>query len=243
MTSIWEEVASSLSAIFLSGYDLPDMEIVKNMILLYYEDQPKYVNGLTSLQNLVYALMLQIPEFFCHSYTAGEAGSKLFSQKFNYQGESKDEDVVLKGISHLIEQNVMLSEEEIQCIADYERCVVLFNKVKNARMYAAIDFIEGVFGVFYGKHGIVNPFKGDTKFASKGSGNKVEEYLNALRAYKRSEFPAKFAEMKKKENEEEEEEGDGDEKMPLLPLNHNRLVKRVCNCEYDSDDDCDCVWV
>ena len=165
--SLWEELASSLSTLFLKDYEMPVIEKVTELIEHFHNQKPEHDNAIVSLQEVICAILMQMPEFYLHGYMAGAEVSNCFRKKFSYQGDLT-KDVAMIGMENFLKQNGLLCEDHVQSVVDYLKAVTLFHSVSTTRMSLISEFFEKLFSFYQQMNGI-------------SSLPKTEEYMNVLR--------------------------------------------------------------
>ena len=147
MSNDVSQISSILSTLFLNDFELPDLNEVKELISCKHKENVNFDNGLDSLTDIICALLLQKSQFFKICHSGQNIASNEFSNKYNYQGEMLDKNMTLAAIEVVLKQNELLSEENVQSIVDYQKCVVLFNQTKN--LSCVFDFIQELFEIVY----------------------------------------------------------------------------------------------
>ena len=132
---------------FLNDFELADLSEVKELILCKRKDNMNFDNGLDSLTDIICALLLQKSQFFKICHSGPNKASDAFSKKYSYQGEMLDKNMTLAAIELVLKQDKLLTEENVQSILDYLKCVVLFNPTKS--LSCVFDFIQGLFEIVY----------------------------------------------------------------------------------------------
>ena len=141
------QISSILSTIFLNDFELPSLSDTTELILREHKKHLSFDNGLNSLTDIICALLLQKSQFFKISHSGQDKASNTFSEKYSYQGEMPDKNMVLAAIELVLQQEELLSGENVQSIVDYLKCVVLFNPTK--RLSCVFDFIHELFDIVH----------------------------------------------------------------------------------------------
>lgn len=140
-----DQISSHLSTLFLNDFELPDVNEVKKLISCKHSEKLCYDNGIDSLNDIICALLLQKLQFFSLCNVAYKTASKSFAKKFSYQGEMLEKNILLVAIELVLAQDELLSTEDVQCIVDYQKCVVLFNQTSIEQLSDTFDFLLELF--------------------------------------------------------------------------------------------------
>ena len=143
MTNDVLQISSGLSTMFLIDFELPALSDVKKLISCKHKENRSFDNGLDSLTDILCALLLQKTQFLKISHSGQDKASDTFSKRYDYQGELPDKNATLAVIELVLQQEDLLSRENVQTIVDHLKCVVLFKSTKRLRW--VFDFIREVF--------------------------------------------------------------------------------------------------
>ena len=138
------QISSCLSTLFLSDFELPDLNEVK-LILSKHREKLDYDNGLDSLIDIICALLLQKSQFFKIRHNGHNTASNMFTKKYSYQGNLLDKNTILVAIELVLKQEELLSYENVQSIVDHQKCVVLFNQITIRQLNYAFDYLQELF--------------------------------------------------------------------------------------------------
>ena len=158
-----EDIASCFSILFLEDYELPNLNVVTNLIKNFCEDESKPLKGVFAFQAFITKLMMDAHEIISLVHSVGPFSSKTFTKQFGYNCvEAKDENPLLRGIKLILNRTRYDNKNDIPFLMDYLKGVVFFNEVKEARVKNAMSYVQSIFEFCLGKDGILNPFEGQS---------------------------------------------------------------------------------